>query len=146
MFRKSLFQGKPTSASEAETVAAGAEILIFFNREEKINNEMLLAYIKKMWIHDPGHPRYKSIDFQYSFDESYGTPCLRYDSIAEDRMVPGFPNSIFIFRNWGLTCVHEKYKNEIYTLNASQRYLKGESPTNLQLEFEPLLGSMQFHN
>jgi hypothetical protein len=144
MFRKQLFEGKPTTASENETFVAGAQIHKF-HRDENINEEMLVKYLKHYWTFPSNDPRYKMINLKYSLDNSYDTPCFRYDAKAEDRKVPGFSDSIFIFHNWGLMCVHPEHRNEIYTLNASQRYFKGESPTNLESEFEPLLNSMQFN-
>ncbi len=144
LFRKPLFEDKPTTASENETAMAGAQIHKF-HRDKNINKKMLLKYIKHYWTTPPKDQSYKMIDLQFSLDDSYNTPCLRYDIKDEGGRVPGFPGSIFIFHNWGLTCVHPEHRNEIYTLNASQRYLKGESPTNLENEFEPLRNSMQFN-
>lgn len=134
----------PTTVSKGETAAATAQVHAF-HRDDNINKEMLLKYSKHSLETPPDDPRYKMIDAQYSVDDSYDTPCLRHKAIAEDKMVPGHSGSIFIFHVWGLTCVHPKYKNEIYILSASQRYLKGESPINLEKEYEPFLNSLQFN-
>jgi hypothetical protein len=142
-FAKPLHDGKPATASEAETVVAGATIHTF-SGGESFNQDMLVEYIKTIWDFPYNHPRYNTIDFQYTYEDSNDADCIRYDSKAEDRRGPNFPGSIFIFHNWGLSCVHPKYKNEIYTLNASQRYLKGKTPTNLNAEFEAHLSSLQF--
>ncbi len=142
-FAKPLSEHLPVTALEAETVVAGATIHIF-SEGENISQDMLVEYKKSIWSFPYNHPRYSTIDFQHTFEDSNGASCIRYDTKAEDKRVPRFPGSIFIFHNWGISCVHPKYKKEIYTLNASQRYLKGESPTNLNKEFEPFLNSLQF--
>jgi len=142
-FAKPLHDGKPKTASEAETVVTGTTIHIF-NTSESIDQNMLVQYQQSIWNFPYNHPRYNTVDFQYSFEDSYDASCIRYDTEAEDRKVPSFPGSIFIFHNWGLSCVHPKHKNEIYTLNASQRYLKGKTPKNLQDELDPFLNSLQW--
>lgn len=142
-FGKSLSEHKPTTASEAETTVAGATIHIF-SGGENFNQDMLVEYNRSIWDFPYNHPRYAAANFQYSYEDFNGASCIRYDTTAEDRRDPNFPGSIFIFHNWGISCVHPKYKNEIHTLNASQRYLKGKSPTNLQNELDPFLGSLQF--
>ena len=142
-FAKPLSQQAPTTPAEAETLAAGATIHIF-PEGETISQGMLAQYNQSIWYFPNNHPRYEMTDFEYSFDDSYDTPCVRYDSKAEDKSDPTFPGSIFMFHNWGISCVHPQHKNEIYSLNASQRYLKGEPPTDLSDEFDPHINSMQF--
>lgn len=130
--------------SKSDAAAAGAHVNIF-HRDEKIDKDKLLKYYDAVWIYPPDHPKYKIVDSQHSFDDSRNALCLLYANKNIEKKAPGFSGPVYITQNRGIICVHPKYRNEIYTLNTNQQYLRDISPTNLENEFDPFLNSLQLH-
>lgn len=126
-----------------ETVAAGAHLHIF-REDEDIDKEKLIQYYEIMWAYPPDHPKIKMVDSRYSFDDSYNALCLLYENKNKEKRAPGFSGPDYISQNRGISCVHPKHGNEIYSLNTNQTYPRGESPANFQDELEPFLTSLQW--
>jgi len=88
--------------------------------------------------------RYRPVSFNIAPDKTLAPDCLRYDGVIEDRGVPGYPGSLFIWDQHGFVCLHPYVQEGAIDIQYSQRWLQGEQPLLLEVEGESFLRSLVF--
>jgi hypothetical protein len=88
--------------------------------------------------------RYRPVSFNISPDQTLAPDCLRYDGVIEDRGVPGYQGSVFMWDQHGFVCLHPYVPEGAIDIQYSQRWLQGEQPLLLEAEGEPFLRSLVF--
>jgi hypothetical protein len=88
--------------------------------------------------------RYQPVSVNISPDKTLALDCVRYDGVTEDRGVPGYPGSIFIWDQHGFVCFAPNLPDSAIDIQYSQRRLQEEPPLSLEAEGEPFLKSLKF--
>jgi hypothetical protein len=88
--------------------------------------------------------RYRLVSSNISPDKTLAPDCLRYDGVIEDRGVPGYPGSVFIWDQHGFICLHPYAPEAVIDIQYSQRMLQDEQPLLLEVEGEAFLRSLVF--
>jgi hypothetical protein len=89
-------------------------------------------------------PRRRAPQVRVFLDKWLGFDCIRFESRAEDPMVPELPGFVFTFTRQGFIFLHPDAATFIVWLEYGQKYLKGQQPFALEAEVEPFLKSLEF--
>jgi hypothetical protein len=88
-------------------------------------------------------PRQHIISQAAELDQSIGYVCYKYDLVAEDREVKGFPNVVFVVDFHAYECIDPLFKM-IVTLYYSQRVHSEAQRADIKREGENFLKSLKF--
>jgi hypothetical protein len=88
--------------------------------------------------------RHRPVSVNISPDKTLAPECVRYDGVTEDRGVPGYPGSIFIWDQHGFVCFHPDLPDSAIDIQYNQRRLQEEAPLSLEAEGDPFLKSLTF--
>jgi hypothetical protein len=136
LFRKTL-----TPPSKSHTVAAtvrGGQVPISAGSRTELLQKLARLNFAKTERHRP-------ISVNISPDKTLAPNCVRYDGVTEDRGVPGYPGSLFIWDQHGFVCFHPDVSDAAIDIQYSQRRLQEEPPLSLEAEGEPFVKSLLFN-
>ena len=86
----------------------------------------------------------KFLESSLSHEKFNGMNCVRHKGKAEGgRKLSNSEASATIYYFQRYMCVHPRHSNHLIELGASQEVLKGQTPTNVQYEFDQFLNSLQ---
>jgi len=81
-----------------------------------------------------------------SLENFNGMNCVRSNGKLEGGRMRGPKALAIINYKQGLTCVHPIHSNHVISLKVNQAVLKGQTPTNIQNELDPLFKSLTIIN
>ncbi len=88
--------------------------------------------------------RHRPVSVNISPDRTLAPDCVRYDGVTEDRGVPGYPGSLFVWDQHGFVCFHPYVSDAAIDIQYSQRRLQEDPPLLLEVEGESFLKSLVF--
>ena len=132
-----------TPPSKTRTVLANVQVLRgrdFIPAESRAGFLQELAQFK----YSEQTNRERPISVTISPDKTLAQDCVRYDVTHEDRGVPRYRGSVFIWDAHGFICVHPDLADTVVDIQYSQRRLQEEPPLSLAGEGEPFVKSVLF--
>lgn len=88
--------------------------------------------------------RYRPLRFKTSAEKFQGADCVRYESSAEDRGVPQFPDTVFLLKVYSMVCLHPDFPSYLIEIGYSQRTPQGMEPAKIGGEAKRFLAGLQF--
>ena len=129
--------------SKTHTIAAEVQVAQLPPLPPSANRIEILQQIKQSGLRSDD--RHRVVASKISEDRALGSDCVRYSATSEDRGVPGYPGSIFIFDLHGFACLHPDRPSYFIQIEYSERRLPRENPlSSLEAEREAFLKSLVF--
>ena len=136
-----------TPPSKTRTVLANVQVL---RGRDSIPAESRAQFLRELaqFKYSEQTNRERPTSVNISPDKTLAHDCVRYDVTHEDRGVPGYRGSIFIWDAHGFICVHPDLPDTVVDIQYSQRRLQQEPAVPLEREGEPFVKSVLFkkHN
>ena len=128
---------------EADTSIFAAAITADARRVTARTPDGLLALKEAALRHD-GQARFRLVEAGVSVDRSRPEVCVRFDTLEEDRDVPGARGVLHLVSVRGVTCLHPRWPEYAIELAYSQRHRHDVRPLDVSGEGEAFLRSLQF--
>jgi len=140
-FKKSIV-GPTQKPDEAEILTASINKFEFAIM--KFDHDEDLMEVSQGFIKTLDKKGLKLLESSASHEKLKGMNCVRKKGKAEGgRKLSNSEASAFIHYFQGYVCVHPRHSNHLIELGASQEVLKGQTPTDVQYEFDQFLNSLQ---